>query len=171
MSSYKLHDLNQMSEEDFIKSLAWIFEDSPWVASSVSAERPFSSREALTTAMCASVEAAGDEVKRKLIIAHPDLGTRATMADASVKEQQGAGLSSLSPSEYQELIQLNERYKAKFHFPFILAVKGKTKADIFASLRERLDNDVAKEFTRALGEIYQIARFRLGDAVLEDTRA
>jgi 2-oxo-4-hydroxy-4-carboxy-5-ureidoimidazoline decarboxylase len=40
------------------------------------------------------------------------------------REQAGAGLDSLTAAEMSTFTQLNDEYKAKFEFPFILAVKG-----------------------------------------------
>ena len=60
---------------------------------------------------------------------------------------------------------LNGAYQAKFGFPFILAVKGHDKHSILASFAERLENDAAAEFQRALEEIGKIALFRLQELV------
>ena len=47
------------------------------------------------------------------------------------REQAGAGLDSLTHSEMVTFTQLNDDYKAKFAFPFILAVKGISVACTF----------------------------------------
>ena len=56
-------------------------------------------------------------------------------------EQASAGLDRLTPDELAKFTALNEAYRARFGFPFIMAVKGKSKADILASFQQRLDND------------------------------
>lgn len=89
------------------------------------------------------------------------------MSVTSVREQQNAGLSKLEQEEYEEFLKLNERYYERFGFPFILAVKGKTKQDIYQALLERLENERETEFHQALKEIYRIARFRLADIITE----
>ena len=61
-----------------------------------------------------------------LIKAHPDLGSKAKMAETSVQEQAGVGLDRLSEAEYQRFQSLNQAYKDKFDFPFIVAVKYHT---------------------------------------------
>jgi len=111
------------------------------------------------------VERAPVAAKLTLIRAHPDLGSRAKMAEASVIEQKGAGLDSLSPDEYEQIQNLNQRYTAKFGFPFIFAVKGKTRLEVLAAMHRRMDNSRADELEEALGQIYQIARLRLSDSL------
>lgn len=160
-----IQQLNQLSQEEFVARLGAIFEHSPWVAEGAWATRPFASVAALHTAMTRCVEESGRELQLSLIRAHPDLGSRAKMADASVQEQVGAGLNQLSLEEYQQITQLNQQYTARFGFPFIFAVKGKTKHDILASMRTRIHNDPQTEFRTALEQIYTIALFRLTDLV------
>ena len=58
---------------------------------------------------------------------------------------------------------MNEAYKARFHFPFILAVKNRTKDDVIAVLRSRLGADADAEFETALSEIERIALIRIRD--------
>lgn len=160
-----LATLNQMSREDFVKAVGWVFEGSPWVAEQVWVTRPWSSVGVLHRAMCEMVERAPVAAKLTLIRAHPDLGSRAKMAEASVIEQKGAGLDSLSPDEYEQIQNLNQRYTAKFGFPFIFAVKGKTRLEVLAAMHRRMDNSRADELEEALGQIYQIARLRLSDSL------
>ncbi|MFM2444107.1 MAG: hypothetical protein RJB09_1293, partial [Pseudomonadota bacterium] len=52
-------------------------------------------------------------------------------------------------------------YKARFGFPFILAVKGKTKADILQAFETRLHHSKEQEFATALEQIEKIALLRL----------
>ncbi len=156
-------NLNAMNLSDFENALGGIFEHSPWVALGAYVSRPFGSLEQLHAAMMTAVKNASDEKKLELIRAHPDLGTRAKMAEASVKEQAGAGLNALTPDEYKKIIAFNKDYTEKFSFPFIFAVKGKTKQDVFAALEKRLSKRYEKEFETALEQIYKIARFRLQD--------
>lgn len=157
--------LNSMPREEFVNALGWAFEGSPWVAEQAWATRPWASVSMLQGAMCATVKRAPIAMKLALIRAHPDLGSRAKMADASTAEQKGAGLDSLGPEEYGRIQRLNREYTAKFGFPFIFAVKGKTKGDVFAALDARLGNRKEDELEAALSEIYKIAGFRLNDRV------
>lgn len=65
--------------------------------------------------------------KLALIKEHPNLGDRVQMSENSVNEQENAGLNQLTEKEYKQFIYMNQSYMDKFGFPFILAVRGKTK--------------------------------------------
>jgi hypothetical protein len=52
----------------------------------------------------------------------------------SAAEQGSAGLERLAPDTRLRLGELDAAYKARFGFPFILAVRGCTAADILANL-------------------------------------
>lgn len=157
----QLEELNQLSQKAFVEQVGWVFEHSPWIAEKAWALRPWASLEALHRSMVQVVKAAPKEAQLALIRAHPDLGSRARMAPASTAEQKGAGLDSLSPSEFARIQELNRAYTDKFGFPFVLAVRGKTKRDILKAMEQRLHNPPEIEFQTALEEIFQIARHRL----------
>ncbi len=166
--SYSLDTVNQMSQTEFVTAFGAIFEETPSVAKQAWEKRPFSSVEALHQAMVDVVEADTEASQLALIKAHPDLGSCAVMAEASVQEQAGAGLGQMSEQDYARFQQLNSAYKQKFEFPFILAVKGHTVESILQSFEDRLKNSVESEQEQALAEIFQIARFRLEDAVTRE---
>jgi OHCU decarboxylase len=153
-----------MDQAAFTEALGGIFEHSPWVAEGAWRRRPFGSVAALHRAMVEVMEAGGD-MQLRLIRAHPDLAGKAALAGeltaSSKSEQAGAGLDRLSPEEYARFHELNEAYKDKFGFPFIIAVKGHTKTSILAAFEARLAHDLEAERTKALEEIAKIARFRL----------
>src|SRR5258708_9720594 len=113
--------------------------------------------------MRAEVDAAPREMQRALICAHPELASGARMADASVQEQSGAGLDRCSPAEFEAFQRLNAAYNARFGFPFIVAVKGLTRADILAAFEARLANEPETEFATAIAQIHRIAGFRLAE--------
>lgn len=160
-----LPTLNALEQTMFVEKLGGIFEHSPWVAEGAWNQRPFTSVTELHLAMCGVVRHAPEEKQLELIRAHPDLAGKAALAgdltDSSKLEQAGAGLHRLTQEEYQRFHELNDAYKGKFDFPFILAVKGHTKESILKSFEERLPNSLEAEKVRALEEIYKIAGFRL----------
>ena len=147
---------------EFLARFGGVYEASPWVAEGVWPDPP-QDREALAAAMAAVVDAAPREARLALIRAHPELASRARMADASVREQSGAGLDQCSPDEFAAFQRLNAAYNARFGFPFIVAVKGLTRADILAAFEARLANDAETEFQTAIAQIHRIAAFRLAD--------
>lgn len=160
-----LEELNKSDHKQFIEKLGGIFEHSPWVAEGAWNKKPFASVAELHQAMADVVRHASEEKQLSLIRAHPDLAGKAALAgdltESSKREQAGAGLDRLMQEEYQRFHRLNDAYKEKFNFPFILAVKGHTKESILKSFEERLPNSTEAEKNRALEEIYKIAGFRL----------
>lgn len=167
MNRYSLSALNQMNQGEFIAALGAIFEESPWVAEKAWFKQPFANIKTLYHTMVDIVKNSSSEQQLTLICAHPDLGSKAKMAEASVQEQAGVGLDCLTPSEYEQFHQFNQNYKAKFGFPFIIAVRNHTKASILTSFEQRLNYSLETEKTTALEEIYKIAQFRLDEQVYE----
>lgn len=154
-------ELNALERERFVEAIGWVFEHSPWVAGLAWTRRPFGSVDDLHRAMIAAVADADREQQTALLHAHPDLGTRARMSDASVGEQAGAGLDRLTPDDYARLQRLNGAYREKFGFPFLFAVKGSTSQQVLEALEQRLPRQHEEEFAEALRQVYRIARFRL----------
>ncbi len=160
-----LAELNAADRDSFVAALGAVFEDSPWVAGRAWVHRPFTSLAVLHGAMVAEVLAAHPAEQMALLRAHPDLGTRARMSDASNLEQAGADLDSLTRAEFDRLQRLNAAYRDKFDFPFLFAVKGRTKHHVLEALAARLPAGPDAEFAEALQQVFQIARFRLEDTL------
>jgi 2-oxo-4-hydroxy-4-carboxy-5-ureidoimidazoline decarboxylase len=163
-----LAELNALARDEFVNTLGWVFEHSPWVAERTWPQRPFASLDAVHSAMIETMNAASEEERLTLLRAHPDLGARITMSTASTGEQAGAGLTQLAPAEFEQLQRLNADYRAKFGFPFLFAVKGSTPQQILESLRQRLPLEPATEFAEALRQVERIARFRLEEMITNE---
>ena len=104
------------------------------------------------------------EQKLALINAHPDLAGRLKLADLTADsrgEQSSAGLDALTESERNGFLALNDAYRQKFGFPFIMAVKGRSPEQILAAFEERLDHETDQEFEAAIVQIELIALLRL----------
>jgi len=154
----------------FLELFGGVFEHTPQIAEAVHqaglTER-HDTAAGLAGAMAQIMRALPREKKLELVRAHPDLAGRLALAGevtaASASEQASAGLDRLTPHELAALTRMNEHYRSHFGFPFILAVKGRTKDDVISAMRERLGADVDAEFETALDEIEKIARLRLQD--------
>lgn len=161
--------INAFDRGTFVTAFGGIYEHSPWVAERAFAQAPFASVAGLHAAMSAAVRDATAAEQLALIRAHPQLAGRAAirgeLTEASTREQQGAGLDQCSPAEYARLTTLNAAYEEKFGFPFIIAVRGHTRASIIEAMQARLANDIAHEHAEALRQIDRIAGFRLQDLV------
>jgi len=150
--------------EQFVACFGGVYEHSRHFATQVWDARPNTGdAAALKAAFRNAVGSAGREAQLALIRAHPDLGNRLAMSKESTAEQKGAGLDACTREEFAEFQKLNADYKAKFGFPFIIAVRGLDRTDILAAFRQRLNNSADQEFATALEQIHRIAGFRIND--------
>lgn len=155
-----------MRPEEFIERYGGIYEHSAWVA-----EETFgdvvdpTDTDSLAGLFAECVDNSTRDRRLALIRAHPDLAGRAAIAgeltDESTEEQSSAGIDQCTPDEFARFQDLNERYKKKFEFPFVMAVRDSNRVAILAAFEERLQNDPKEEFERAITEIHEIARLRL----------
>lgn len=156
--------LNGLSRDEFVARLGGIYEHSSWVAERAYAARPFASLDALHAAMQGAVMDSSPEEQLDLIRAHPELLGKleaAALTQSSRSEQASAGLDRCTPGEKARMQELNARYRDRFGFPFIVAVKGLDWAAIIERMQSRLPNSREAEIAAALHEIGRIARFRL----------
>ena len=171
MSTYSIASLNALEQTAFISCLSGIYEHSPWVAEHTSLRRPFASGAELATTMHACVLAADKPEQLALIRAHPELAGKLAidggLTTASRLEQSAAGLNKCTPQEFARLSELNHAYQMKFDFPFIIAVRGMSKADIISAMEQRIAHPFDREVCTALDEIRRIASFRLNDLVID----
>jgi len=161
---------SRMPRALFVEAFGSVYEHSPEIAEAaqragLTADED--SPEGLARAMSRAVRALPREAQLALLSAHPDLAGGLALAGGltadSAQEQTSAGLDQLSPHELAAITRMNEAYKARFGFPFILAVKDRSKEEVIAALRARLGADAQAEFETALGEVERIARARIED--------
>lgn len=164
-----LDALNRMSPGDFASAVGDTFELAPWVAESAAARRPFQTVTTLHEAMMGAVRAAQRERQAEFLRGHPDLAGKAAragaMTDDSKREQASVGLDSLGEEEFARFHRLNDAYKAKFGFPFIVCVRRHTRDSILTQFERRLGHDQATEFAAALQEVFFITRLRIAAKV------
>ena len=147
-----------MDKHDFIGRYGGIYEHSPWVAEQVaSIAAGVDDVAELARLMAECVDNASEEMQLALIRAHPDLAGRAQIAGQltadSTEEQASAGLDKCSKVEYERFQALNDAYKEKFGFPFVMAVRGSNCDEILGEFSRRLRNDYDIEFETALADI------------------
>lgn len=154
----------------FVELHGRVYEHSPWIAEALwdAGLKPAHNEvEALHRDLAAIVEAAPRDKQLALLNAHPDLAgrlaVRGELTAESTSEQAGAGLDRCTPEEFRRFTELNDSYKRKFGFPFILAVKGKQRAEILANFEQRIHHDPETEFRTALDQVHRIALLRLMD--------
>ena len=158
-----INKINKLSKSEFIKVFANIFENARWIAEELYDQKPFNNFEELSSKMLSIFETATKEKQLKILNAHPDLANKtkiSLLTPDSLKEQTSVGLDQCTEKEFNEFKKLNDTYK-KFGFPFILAVKGKTKIEILNNFRKRIYSNPEIEFNEAIKQVKQIASFRL----------
>jgi len=156
--------------EEFVTVYGGVFEHSPWIAEQAYDAGLGAANDTaigLHHAMRIQFRLAGDDKRLAVLNAHPDLAGKLAAANRltaeSTSEQASAGLDSLTDEERETFMALNTRYVEKFGFPYIIAVKGLTKADILAAFKIRIDNDRDTEFSTACLQVEKIALLRLKD--------
>ena len=157
--------LSALPVADFVAAVGSAYEKSPWIAEKAHAMGPFDSLASLTTTMKTIVNDAGSDAQLALLRAHPDLAGKAAIAGdltaESTEEQKRAGLGSLTPDEMARFTELNDTYKKKFEFPFILAVRNASKGVILGAFARRIHNTAAAELAECLTQVHKIAWMRL----------
>jgi 2-oxo-4-hydroxy-4-carboxy-5-ureidoimidazoline decarboxylase len=169
-----LADLNACSKDDFVAALANIFEYSPWISEQTASARPFAGVNALFAAMKAVVDRAPSELRLALIKGHPDLANKtqraAGLTAESNHEQNSVGLDRLSDAEYDAFERVNNAYRSKFGFPYVVCVRRHTRDSILRDFERRLPNDANTEMQTSIAEICRIAALRLDQLVTSDDR-
>ena len=165
---YQENRPSRMDRATFLEVFGGVYEHSPWIAEAAyeaGLAGAQDNAESLHAALVAVVEAADREAKLALLRAHPDLAGKLALAGAlthdSAGEQAGAGLDRCSPDELARFQALNARYRERFGFPFVIAVKGLTRREILAAFERRIENGADTEFEAALAQVHRIALLRL----------
>ncbi|MFC3181229.1 allantoinase PuuE [Cypionkella sinensis] len=161
---------SQMTRESFVAAYGSIFEHSPWIA-----ERAFDlelgpahdSAVGLHNALARMFRSASRAERLGVLQAHPDLAGKLAAAkqltEASTAEQASAALDALTDAERARFQSLNADYTAKHGFPFIIAVRDHSKAQILQAFQTRIAHDTDAEFQNACKQVERIAELRLKD--------
>ena len=169
--SVTLAEINNGDSASFVDVLADVFENSPWLTERAAATRPFATRDALVAKLVEVMNAAAPDEQLALIKVHPDLAGKAAQAgeltESSTHEQASVGLDRLTGAEFSLFNRLNTEYRARFGFPFIIAVRDHTKESILAAFETRLTNAPETEIAEAIRNIARIVSLRIVDTVME----
>jgi len=156
---------NKLSKAEFISIFGNIFEKTKWVAEKCYESKPYNNLDELVSKMMKIFENIEKERLLKILNSHPDLAVEKKLTKDSKNEQKNASLNQCTEKEFLEFKKLNEEYKKKFGFPFIIAVKGKNKEEILNSFRQRITNNINLEFEEAKKQVKKIASFRLSEII------
>ena len=156
-------NLNNLNQGKFISLFGVIFEKTQWIAEKLFELKPFKDSNDIVSKMLKIYEEYDRDKILQILNSHPELAIEKKLTNESKFEQTSANLNECSEEEFEEFKKLNLEYKIKFGFPFIIAVKGKNKNEILVNFRERIQNDLNKEFLEAKNQVKKIASFRLKD--------
>ena len=157
--------VNKLSKSDFISTFGNVFEKTEWIAQKSYDLKPYKNFEELFSKMMEIFENIEKEKHLEILNAHPNLAVEKKLTRDSKNEQKNASLNQCTEKEFLEFKKLNEEYKKKFGFPFIIAVKGKNKEEILNSFRQRITNNINSEFEEAKKQVKKIASFRLSEII------
>ena len=156
---------NKLGKTEFISIFGNIFEKTEWIAEKCYESKPYNNLDELISKMMEIFENAEKKRHLEILNSHPDLAVEKKLTDDSKNEQKNASLNQCTNEEFMEFKKLNEEYKKKFGFPFIIAVKGKNKEEILINFRQRITNNINSEFEEAKKQVKKIASFRLGEII------
>ena len=157
--------VNNLRKSDFISIFGNVFEKTQWIAEKAYDSIPYKNFEELFSKMMEIFENSKKERHLEILNAHPDLAVEKKLTEDSKNEQKNASLNQCTDEEFVEFRKLNNEYKKKFGFPFIIAVKGKNKEEILNNFRQRLTNNINLEFEEAKKQVKKIASFRLSEII------
>ena len=160
-----IEKVNQLSENDFISTFGNVFEKTNWIANKAFNSKPYKSFNEFITKIIKIYENSSKEDCLKIFNAHPELAVEKKLTEDSHKEQKSANLNQCNKDEFNEFKNLNIEYRNKFGFPFIIAVKGKSKNEILNNFRRRIKNEINLEFNEAKEQVKKIATFRLNEII------
>ena len=158
-----IDNINDLNKSEFLSIFGNVFEKTESVALKVFELKPFKDSDDIVSKMLKIYEEYDRNKILQILNSHPELAIEKKLTNESKLEQTSANLNECSEEEFEEFKKLNLEYKTKFGFPFIIAVKGKNKNEILVNFRERIQNDLNKEFLEAKNQVKKIASFRLKD--------
>jgi len=156
---------NKLNKSEFISAFGNIFEKTEWIAERCYESKPYNNLDQLISKMMEIFENTEKEKHLEILNSHPNLAVEKKLTYDSKNEQKNASLNQCTNEEFMEFKKLNEEYKKKFGFPFIIAVKGKNKEEILINFRQRITNNINSEFEEAKKQVKKIASFRLGEII------
>ncbi|XP_047989266.1 2-oxo-4-hydroxy-4-carboxy-5-ureidoimidazoline decarboxylase-like [Leguminivora glycinivorella] len=103
---------------------------------------------------------------------HPDvacrLAARGELTPELTAEQRAAGVDRLSAEQVSLIGYRNEKYKAKFGFPFIICARENKVDSIIDGLQKRYTNTRAQEILTGIEEVKKICKLRILDIVKQE---
>lgn len=165
-----IDNLNIISANEFREIFGNVIENWPQAAIEIASTRPFQDENQLLKQFENYLGNLDDGSKEKVLQLHPDLAGKMASEEKltieSTQEQASAGLNSISNDQRQQLNEMNEKYKTKFGFPFVICVRETNKIEaILRGITLRLENGRSEELNTGIDEVKKICRLRIGQII------
>lgn len=165
-----IDNLNVIPTIEFQNIFCNVIENWPQAAIQIAEMRPFSDTNQLVQRFEHYLSNLDGASKEKVLQLHPDLAGKLASDEQltmeSAQEQASAGLNSISNEQRQQLNEMNEKYKTKFSFPFVICVRETNKIEaILRGITLRLQNERTEELNTGINEVKKICRLRIGQII------
>ncbi|XP_066286979.1 2-oxo-4-hydroxy-4-carboxy-5-ureidoimidazoline decarboxylase-like [Branchiostoma lanceolatum] len=174
MASLAIAEVNKLDSEEFIEIFGNVVENCKLATAAVWSHKPFQDVDHLNQTIADFLDALPQKGKEGVLRCHPDLAGRLAQAGQltteSTQEQKSAGLDQLTQDELSTLTDLNQQYKVKFGFPFVICARLNKKAAILNGLTERLKHGAEEETLAGVEEVKKICRLRIADIVTSEAK-
>jgi 2-oxo-4-hydroxy-4-carboxy-5-ureidoimidazoline decarboxylase len=165
-AAHGVDGLNELSEAEARLLLLRCCGSSRWADGMVAA-RPYPSLAALLERAVQVWSRCGREDFLEAFSHHPEIGAdlselrRRFASTAALSESEQAGVAGASEHTLLELRRLNQHYRERFGYGFIVCARGKSASEMLALLQQRLAHEPEAELLVAAAEQAQITRLRL----------
>ena len=164
----RLDQVNQMSLDEFSRTFAGLYQNVPWAVERAYQQRPFSDTDDLRSAFQEAMFGATPDEQLELLQSYPDLGATTLSQAESHRDQSVLGLNQMHDEDYAEFAALNAKYREKFGFPYVAAVRSAgSRSELLDNGEVRLQHSPSQERATALIEAGKIINHRFDDLVAE----
>lgn len=141
-------------------TLEALFENAPDFVDRL-ADREFASWEDVLTRAEELARTLPEDEQLELIDGHPRIGAQPSSVSVTSFREQGYDRDAGTAALQARLDRLNDAYEARFGFRFVVFVNGRSRDEIADVMASHLDADREAELSRALTDVFAIARSRL----------
>ncbi|MBM7230990.1 2-oxo-4-hydroxy-4-carboxy-5-ureidoimidazoline decarboxylase [Dietzia cinnamea] len=159
-----LNGFDSAPADDLLPVLTELSGSGAW-ARAVLAGRPYNDRDALHTAARRVLAAQSDAEVSAAVDAHPPIGARGPMCEASAREQSAA--SGADADTTRRLAEGQQRYTEHFGYGFLICATGLSAEQILAELDRRLAMTPEQDLAATREHLARINALRL-DRLLEE---
>ena len=157
-----LRELNALSDPDFVRAAAPLFEGAPRFLARLAAARPFASTTRMFRAAREIAHGMPEDEQVELLNAHPRIGADPAAISAMSYSEQGYDRApdQAAAEVARELHELSEAYEAHFGFRYVVFVAGRPRSAIVPMLEAALEAQRTDELSRGLDDVVLIAEER-----------